>query len=65
MEEDNRFNHIKEDVMNKLNAINDCYVHEDREGIEEIIIKTENAENMTLTEKGIIVEECKRAISDL
>ena len=65
MEEDNRFNHIKEDVMNELNAINDCYVHEDREGIEEIIIKTENAENMTLTEKGIIVEECKRAISDL
>ncbi len=65
MEEDNRFNHIKEDMMNELNAINECFVHEDRESIEKIMNKIENAENMTIPEKSMIIEECKLAISDL
>ena len=51
--------------MAQINSINDCFVHGDKEGIESIMKKASSDCKMDITEKAIVVEECKRALVDL
>lgn len=51
--------------MGRINAINDCYVHGNKAGIKRIMKRTSENKRMDMTEKAIIVEECKRALADL
>ena len=64
-EEENYFTLLKQNIMAQINSINDCFVHGDKEGIESIMKKASSDCKMDITEKAIVVEECKRALVDL
>ena len=64
-EEENYFTLLKQNIMAQINNINDCFVHEDRAGIESIMKRASSNCKMDITEKAIVIEECKRAIADL
>jgi hypothetical protein len=64
-EEENYFTLLKQNIMAQINSINDCFVHGDKDGIESIMKKASSDCKMDLTEKAIVVEECKRALVDL
>ena len=51
--------------MAQMNRINDCFVHGDADGIRSISRKASSDRKMDLTEKTFIIEECKRALSDM
>jgi hypothetical protein len=51
--------------MAKINSINECFVHGDEKGIRNIMKNAQASKGMDITEKTIVIEECKRAISDL
>ena len=51
--------------MAQINNINDCFVHGDADGIKNISKKAASDCKMDITEKAIVIEECKRAIADL
>ena len=51
--------------MARINNINDCFVHGDAEGIRAISKKAAADRKMDLTEKAVVIEECKRALADL
>ena len=63
--EDNRFTVLRENIMKQINNINDCFVHDDAEGIKDIMNKAKKNSKMDLTERTVIIEECKRALFDL
>ena len=65
IEEDNKSNRIKASIMNEINSINACFVNKDKAGIEEIMKNAENSTDMSLTEKTIIIKECKSAILEM
>ena len=64
-QEENYFTLLKQNIMAQINSINDCFVHGDKDGIESIMKKASSDCKMDLTEKAIVVEECKRALVDL
>lgn len=63
--EDNVFTVLHTNTMNEINNINDCFVHGDEMGIKNIMKNVKVSEDMDITEKAIITEECKRALADL
>ena len=63
--EDNAFTVLHTNTMNEINNINDRFVHGDERGIMSIMDNVKVNEEMDLTEKTVIVEECKRALADL
>ena len=64
-EEENYFTLLKQNIMEQINSINDCFVHGDADGIKRISKKACSDCKMDLTERAIVVEECKRALADL
>ena len=64
-EEENYFTLLKQNIMAQINRINDCFVHGDADGIKSICKKASSDCKMDITEKAIVVEECKRALIDL
>ena len=64
-EEDNYFTLLKQSIMAQINCINDCFVHGDADGIKSISKKASSDCKMDITEKTIVIEECKRALCDL
>ena len=64
-QEDNYFTLLKQNIMARINNINDCFVHGDAEGIRAISKKAAADRKMDLTEKAVVIEECKRALADL
>ena len=63
--EDNVFTILHTNTMNEINNINDCFVHGDEMGIKNIMSNVKVSEEMDITEKAVITEECKRALADL
>ena len=63
--EDNRFTLLAESIMDQINSINECFVHGDREGIQLIMDRASSDENMDMSAKVIVTEECKKALTDL
>ena len=63
--EDNRFTLLAQNIMKRMNAVNDCFVHGNKAGIKRIMKRTSENKRMDMTEKAVIVEECKRALADL
>ena len=64
-QEDNKFTHLRANIMNEINDINDRFVHDDADGINAIMSRTESSRTMNITEKTIVIEECKRALADM
>jgi hypothetical protein len=64
-QEDNYFTVLKQNIMAQINDINGCFVHGDKEGIKAISKKAASDCKMDITEKTIVIEECRRALSDL
>ena len=64
-EEENYFTLLKQNIMAQINSINDCFVHGDADGIKSICRQASSDRKMDITEKAIVVEECKRALIDL
>lgn len=64
-QEDNYFTLLKQNIMAQINDINGCFVHGDAEGIKAISKKAASDCKMDITEKTIVIEECRRALSDL
>lgn len=64
-QEKNYFTLLKQNIMAQINNINDCFVHGDADGIKNISKKASSDRKMDITEKAIVVEECKRALMDL
>ena len=64
-QEDNYFTLLKQNIMAQINDINGCFVHGDAEGIRAISKKASSDCKMDITEKTIVIEECRRALSDL
>lgn len=64
-QEDNYFTLLKQNIMAQINNINGCFVHGDAEGIRAISKKAASDNKMDITEKTIVIEECRRALSDL
>ena len=64
-QEDNYFTLLKQNIMAQINDINGCFVHGDAEGIKAISKKAASDCKMDITEKTIVIEECRRAIADL
>lgn len=64
-QEDNYFTLLKQNIMAQINDINGCFVHGDAEGIRAISKKAAADCKMDITEKTIVIEECRRALSDL
>ena len=64
-QEENYFTLLKQNIMAQINNINDCFVHGDAEGIKSISKKAMADCKMDITEKTIVVEECRRALLDL
>ena len=64
-QEDNYFTLLKQNIMAQINDINGCFVHGDAEGIKAISKKASSDCKMDITEKTIVIEECRRALSDL
>lgn len=63
--EDNVFTILHTNTMNEINNINDCFVHGDEMGIKNIMSNVKVSEEMDITEKAVITEECKKALADL
>ena len=63
--EDNRRENIRQNIMSEINGINDAFVHGDRAAIEDIKKRIGESTDITLTEKNIISEECRKALADL
>ena len=63
--EDNVFTVLHTNTMNEINNINDCFVHGDEMGIKNIMSNVKVSEEMDITEKAVITEECKKALADL
>ncbi|MCR4729974.1 MAG: hypothetical protein K5881_03495 [Saccharofermentans sp.] len=64
-QEDNYFTLLKQNIMAQINNINSCFVHGDAEGIRAISKKAASDCKMDITEKTVVIEECRRALSDL
>jgi len=62
--EDNRYTLLAQNIMKRMNAVNDCFVHGNKAGIKRIMKRTSENKRMDMTEKAVIVEECKRALAD-
>ena len=63
--EDNRYTLLAQNLMKRVNSINDFYVHGNAAGIKKIMKRTSENKRLDKTEKTIIAEECKRALADL
>ena len=63
--EDNRYTLLAQNLMKRVNSINDFYVHGNAAGIKRIMKRTSENKRLDKTEKTIIAEECKRALADL
>ena len=63
--EDNMFTILYANTMAEFNNINECFVHGDEKGIRAIMKRVKASDELDITEKTIIVEECKRAIGDM
>ena len=63
--ENNAFTTLAENIMTEINNINDCFVHGDKKGISKIKERAAKSKRLTMPEKTIVTEECKKAIEDL
>lgn len=63
--ENNRFTILAEAIMEQFNSINECFVHDDAEGIRDIMEQAESNSELDITEQFIVIEECKRALADM
>ena len=63
--EDNKFTLLAESIMARINSINDCFVHGDEAGIRNIMEQASSDEDMDVSAKVIVTEECKKALADL
>lgn len=63
--EDNRFTKLAESITAHTNRINDLFVHGDAEGLKLLIERVSEDKSTDLSEKAIVIEECKRALADL
>jgi len=64
-QEESKFRVLQESIMKQLENINSCFVHADREGIQEILELCSSDSSIDPVEKAMIAEECKRALFDL
>ena len=64
-EEENYFTLLRASIMAQINSINDCFVHGDEKGIKTIMKHAKASKSMDITEKTVVIEECKRAVFDL
>ena len=64
-QENNKFTALRDNIMSEINSINDRFVHGDADSIKEIMSRVESSKSMEITEKAIVIEECKRAIADM
>ena len=63
--EDNAFTILRAEIMNEFFNINDCFVHGDVDGIKAIMERVSDDNEIDITEKAIVTEECRRAIADI
>ena len=63
--ENNKFTILAETIMEQIHSINECFVHDDAEGIREIMEHTNSNSELDITEQLIVIEECKRALADM
>ena len=63
--EDNRRTEIRQNIMSEIYDINDAFVHGDKAGIEAIKNRVRDDADITLAERNIISEECRRALADM
>ena len=63
--EDNRRTEIRQNIMSEIYDINDAFVHGDKAAIEAIKKRIGDSKDITLTERNIINEECRRALADM
>ena len=64
-EETNEAAKKEEFMINELNSIDKCFVHEDAEGIREIMKSAEANTELSNWNKQRIINECKSALSEL
>ena len=63
--ENNKFTILAETIMEQIHSINECFVHDDAEGIREIMEHANSNSELDITEQLIVIEECKRALADM
>ena len=63
--ENNKFTILADNIMEQINSINECFVHDDEEGIREIMEHASAGGELDITEQLIVVEECKKALADM
>ena len=63
--ENNKFTILADNIMEQINEINECFVHDDAEGIREIMENASTGGEMDITEQLIVIEECKKALADM
>lgn len=63
--ENNKFTILADNIMEQINEINECFVHDDAEGIREIMENASTGGDMDITEQLIVIEECKKALADM
>lgn len=62
-DEDSKLSDLKHDTLNKMNEINDRFVHGDKAGIESILNKVSSDESLDKIEKAVILEDCRKALA--
>ncbi len=63
--EDNKRTHIRQSIMSEIYAINDAFVHGDKAGIEAIKKRVVDSADVSLAERNIVSEECRRALAEM
>ena len=63
--EDNYFTCLAETIMNEVNTINEYFVKGDADGIKNIMDRVAKSTDMDITEKTLLAEECRKALTDL
>ena len=64
-EETNEPDKKQQEMIRELNSIDSCFVHDDADGIYEILSRAEASSDMTPWDKLRITNECKLALFDL
>ncbi len=62
--ESNAFTALRENIMAEINKINERFVHGDVNGIKLIQHNAERSSDMNITERAIVIDECRKAIAD-
>ena len=63
--EDNVFTVLRSNAMASIYQINDCFVHGDKAGIKKIEENAKTSPDIDMTERTFVVEECRKALTDL